>query len=51
MGKEEKSTTITIRLSVALKKQVFEAMVRERRSLTNFVVCALEDRIAAKKVS
>jgi uncharacterized protein (DUF1778 family) len=48
---EKKTTTITIRLTVELKTQIYEAMARERRSLTNFVVCALEDRIAAKKDS
>lgn len=48
MGKEKKSTSVTVRISIDLKKRVYDAMERERRSLTNFVVCALEDRVVKK---
>lgn len=49
MGKEgKKSTTITVRVPVDLKRRTYAAMERERRSLTNFVICALEDRIEKK---
>ena len=48
MGKEKKLTSITVRITDDLKKRVYAAMERERRSLTNFVVCALEDRVEKK---
>lgn len=46
---EYELASITVRLSPSLKAQVIEAMGIERRSMTNFVVVALEDRVHLAK--